>query len=493
MQKAYGEARHFLGGLIAHPTESTRHYTVLRHSHGVVFYRGSTTSVTISVFSDTPLPPDRSLWLQSKGWTGKTGMRTKALLHLTDDWLNVTPSLALRADQVDPADERAWQRDISKFVKKASGRIRNHRLRETIVARIPVEAGDGYFQLILCHGKKKKLAVSPVFRVLSTSMSPSSLRGASLSTLPLEAGAMVLGMYAQTAARAFLNPVIESVAARVDPYKPGFVQQTAAGTAFSMSGIANRIGGRDDEEGPFGSASRSFENPQSLDQGPQPPFPMDVKARTDTLPSQGRVGLGRVSEDILAQLHGFFFAWARFDVPAEKKDGSGMVKIPSQWYPSILSIRNLDPSQQTRVNLSQTMRKITVLRFLEEVNISPQTKVLVRVMGFLRPDIPPPTGRTEQELVAARETAAEAAHIADSTDATCTQGILGHPAWGPDTATDDIRSLSWIDRTRTGVETARTRGQKMVEKVPLHWLGVRCATAETQDRQISVNGFYIVR
>lgn len=36
-QKAYREARHFAGGLISHPYEHTKHYTVLRHSHGLVF------------------------------------------------------------------------------------------------------------------------------------------------------------------------------------------------------------------------------------------------------------------------------------------------------------------------------------------------------------------------------------------------------------------------------------------------------------------------
>lgn len=84
-------------------------------------------------------------------------MRAKALFRLTDDWLDITPTLALRSDQVEPNDERAWQRDIAKFLKKAPSRVRDtHRLRETAVARIPAEAGDGYFQVVLCQGPKKK-------------------------------------------------------------------------------------------------------------------------------------------------------------------------------------------------------------------------------------------------------------------------------------------------------------------------------------------------
>jgi hypothetical protein len=37
IQKAYKEARHFAGGLISHPYEHTKHYSILRHSHGLVF------------------------------------------------------------------------------------------------------------------------------------------------------------------------------------------------------------------------------------------------------------------------------------------------------------------------------------------------------------------------------------------------------------------------------------------------------------------------
>ncbi|KAL4872319.1 hypothetical protein BDV12DRAFT_193412 [Aspergillus spectabilis] len=82
-----GDARHFLGGLIHHPSESTEHYSILRHSHVVVFYRGPTTSVNVSIIADTLLPADRSLWLQCKGWSARTGMRAKSQSqHRYRDW-----------------------------------------------------------------------------------------------------------------------------------------------------------------------------------------------------------------------------------------------------------------------------------------------------------------------------------------------------------------------------------------------------------------------
>ncbi|KEY82879.1 hypothetical protein LipA and NB ARC [Aspergillus fumigatus] len=490
MQKAFGEARYLLGGLISRPAESNKHFTILRHSQGVVFYRGSTTSVTISIFSDAPLPPDRSLWLQNKGWTGKTGMRAKALFRLTDDWLDITPTLALRSDQVEPNDERAWQRDIAKFLKKAPSRVRDtHRLRETAVARIPAEAGDGYFQVVLCQGPKKKvLCTSPVFRILSTSLEPSSIRGASLATLPLEVGAMVLGLYAQTAAQTVINPATSLVQSTIQPLKPSWVTQTAAETAYGI-GMSMRSSDDDSTQGPAAAMARGQQEAISLETGPSPPYPMSFKARAEAIQGESvydmqRMRLSKVPDLILDRLHGFFFGWARLLFARENGEWTG-----SQWYQAILAIRNLDLSQQTHVNMSQVMKRVTTVRFLEEVELPVQSRVEVRVLGFLRPDMPPPRGITEEELLEARNAAAEAAMLADACDASYAQNVLDHPAWGPDSQ----REAGVVGRAKEGIENIWARGQKVVERVPLHWLGVRSPTAEMRDRQITMNGFYVVR
>ncbi|TPR05297.1 hypothetical protein CAN33_0034030 [Aspergillus niger] len=485
-QKAYNEATHFLGGLITHPTSSTKHTTILRHSSGIVFYRGSTTSVTISIFSDTSLPPTRTLYLQNKGWSGKTGMKTKAFLGFTDSWLNVTPTLPVHAQQVDPVDERAWQRDIGKFRKKATGRERQHVLRETMVVRIPVEAGDGYFQLVLCgdgENRRKVMCYSPVFRVLSTSLSPSSCRGASLSTMPLEVGAMVLGMYVQTAAEAVVAPVTAAVQSKVQPYQPSWVTQTAAETAVSAG------------------------YQLALEEGPKPPFPVDLTARVEAVDSEGlRFRVGKVPDMVLDRYRGYFFGWARVEgVEATAERGPGLAS--GAWQGVVFSIVYFDPTQQERVNLSRTMKKVTTVRFIDEpvVPLRAQTKLQIRIMGFLRPDVPPPRNQTEKDLIAAREAAAEAAMLADACDVSYAQSILEHPAWATDRAlvsgtrgmgtngASGSGSGGWMDRTREGVENVKYRGQKLAEKVPLHWIGVRAPTDEARDKQIAVNGFYIVR
>lgn len=130
-KKGLEEARHLTGGLIARPYESTKHFSILRHSHGLVWYQGPTTNVAITVFSDQHLPSDGTIWLQKKGWLGKTGWAARAMLGVKGDWVNVTPENVGSADTISPTDERAWQRDIKNFLKKAPNELRQHVPRET--------------------------------------------------------------------------------------------------------------------------------------------------------------------------------------------------------------------------------------------------------------------------------------------------------------------------------------------------------------------------
>lgn len=290
IKKAYEEARHFAGGLIQRSCESTNHFTILRHSHGLVYYQGASTSIAVSTFSDEPLPPDRTLWLQSKGWTGKTGMRAKALMGRNENWLNVTPTLAIGTEQVNPMDERAWQRDLRNFQKKAPSKIRDrHHLRETAVVRIPAEAGDGYFQLVLCTvDKKKVLCTSPAFRVLSASTSPSSIRGASLSTLPFELGAMALTTYGKSTVGAAVSVATSPFQSQVHQYMPSFWTRKAAFAAYEVSGAQKRIDSTAGDaqsryEQALGESFAVTEKEEvALEEGPTGPYPISFVAENET-------------------------------------------------------------------------------------------------------------------------------------------------------------------------------------------------------------------
>jgi hypothetical protein len=440
-------------------------------------------------------------------------MQFKSFLRLRDSWLDVTPGMPLRADQVTPDDERAWQRDIKKFRKKAPARPRDtHQLRETAVVRIPAEAGDGYFQLVLCQGVKKKvLGNSPVFRVLSTSTAPSSIRGASLSTLPLEVGAMVVSLYAQTAARTAAGPAALAIQAKVAPlqakaapFRPSWVTKSAVQKAYTSSGIENRVGGIiNGPKGPIGRPQINGaapeivgSNPVPIDVGPQPPFPMTFKARcqTDQIPYSDnpedipKLSLTRMPDWVTEQLRGYFFGWARFET------GSSKGPSTNEWCPAILSVRALDPLQATRVNLAQISKRVVAIRLLEDVPLQ-TNKIEIHVLGYLRADVPPPTGATNKELAEAQAAAAEAALLADIYDASVVQDTLAHPAWAAEhPAMSDLQqSSNWIDRTVEGYTNIIARGQKLVEQVPLHLVGVRSVTDELRESQVAVNGFYIVR
>jgi hypothetical protein len=436
-------------------------------------------------------------------------MRAKSLLRLRDGWVDVTPGMPLRADQVNPDDERAWQRDIKKFKKKAAPRPRDtHHLRETAVVRIPAEGGDGYFQLVLCQGPKKKvLGNSPVFRVLSTSTSPSSIRGASLSTLPLEVGALVVSLYAQTAARTVASPaaiaIQSKVQAKVDPFRPSWVNKTAAKKIYAKSGAQDRVGGIvNGPNGPIGRSQTNLVAPQVLDNnplcveaGPQPPFPMIFKASVQ--PGQissvepgefPKVTLAKMPDWVVEQLRGYFFGWARFGAPSSKE-------LAGPWCPAILSVRTLDPLQAARVNLAQIAKRVVSLRLLEDVPVQ-SAKVEIRVMGYLRAEIPPPTGSTSQQLAEAQAAAAEAAVLADVYDVSVVQDTLSNPAWAserPDAHSLECQNTGWVDRTLEAYGNIQTRGQKLMEQVPLHRLGVRSAVDGIRESQVAVNGFFIVR
>jgi len=244
LQHGLRELKHFAGGLIHHPVESTKHFSILRHSSGLVYFSGATTSVAVSIFSDAALAADHTIWLQLKSWTGHTGLKAKALLRSNGDWIDVTPQSVVDAIQVPPDDERAWQRDISSFRRRATGTIANHHIRATAIIKIPVDVQDGYWRLVLCDKKKRILCPSPVFRIASASSAPASLRGASLGNLPLEIGASIVSSVAAAHASGLAQSLVSTVQGTI-PYQPSFAEQEVgtlvAGEVYSRSGAGDRV------------------------------------------------------------------------------------------------------------------------------------------------------------------------------------------------------------------------------------------------------------
>ena len=497
---AMEDARHFAGGLVNHPFESNKHFSILRHSHGLVYYKGPSTSLAITIFSDQPLPQDRTLWVQRKGWTGEAGMKAKALLRTNSSWINVTPSERAEPAQLPPSDERAWQRDISKFLKKAPKEIRHHLPRETDVLRIPASVEDGYFRVVLCtgEGSKSVLCPSPVFRVASTSTSGSSIKGASLSALPIEIGIKVLSTTAKTAAGNAISPVTGAIQGQLSQYKPDFVVQEAGSAAYAATGIQTKLVDANEKYGTnremiLQSNPSHYANYDDLVRpeiagpasGPEAPFPfrMSSKLITGTGRSTAELGvptmnLATAPEDIDYHLLGVYFGWASLSAKATLQPG--MLDI---WHPAIIAIA---PCPYTRPSITpkKVVKAYLMYDFkdaqLDELN----ARVSLLILGFLRP-APFTTADIERDIVL----------YGITKDIAITQASLARPAWSAETSINQLK-LSKSNRSMTErYMDIRQSSQRHVDRVPLHKAGIRAPGGMQRDRMVvhGNGGVFVLR
>ncbi|KAK4505900.1 hypothetical protein PRZ48_003865 [Zasmidium cellare] len=491
---AFNEAIHFAGGLVSHPFEATKHYSVLRHSIGLVYYRGPTTSVAITVFSDQPLPPDRKLWLQKRGFSGKTGLAV-GTLGTRSAWIDVTPRISATPDTLPKADERAWQRDINKFLKKAKDvkQIRNHRPYETNVVRIPHVAVDGYFRIVLCEGRKV-LCPSPVFRYASTSTNPGMLRGTSLRSLPSELGikigAMVANNTANAAAAGVVQPVTTAVQNAVQPYQYGGLTQMAATSAYDSSGAPQRIEALNEAY----EQRRELSHQLALgdtgegasligsDDGPEHPFPIRLAGKV--VPGTGRsrkqfgmptANLGDVAEDTTLRLSGVYVAWAMVVPPKKLKEDLPQNELYDTWHPAIVTVA---PLQNTQTSVVEK-RSISAYLINDLGNTTFfDSKLHLMIMGFMHPI--PQTSIEDQALQIAQDVATA-------------QASLERPAWQVEPILTRIKTESSSRSFTDRLADAREAGQKQVDKVPVHWLGVRTESMGLKDQLIGNGGICVRR
>ena len=499
------EARHFAGGLISHPFESNKHFSILRHSHGLVYYKGPSTNLAITIFSDKPLPEGRTLWVQRKGWTGKTGMKVKSLLNSNSSWIDVTPSERAEPTQLPPSDERAWQRDISKFLKKAPKDIRHHIPRETDVLRIPASVEDGYFRIVLCagEGSKNVLCPSPVFRVASTSASGSSIKGASLSTLPIEIGVKVLSSTAITAAGKVIAPVtsaIQGQLSQLKQYEPGFLAQEAGSIAYNATGVKSKIDNANQQfsqtrdmapesdhgnNGNYDELARS-EIVGSAD-GPESPFPIRMAGKLAPGTGRSTVELGVPTmnpaispEDIDHHLLGVYFGWASISAKASLQPG-----MLDTWHQAIITIA---PCPYTAPSITpKKVVKAHLLHDFQDTQLQPlNVKISLLILGFLRP-APSTKSELDRDWILNEIT----------NDIAVTQASLSpeREAWSAEACINQLK-LAKNNRSMTKrcVDLCQS-GQKQVDRVPLHKAGIRAPGAVQRDKMV-VNGnggVYVLR
>jgi hypothetical protein len=501
---AMEDVRHFAGGLINHPFESTKHFSILRHSHGLVYYKGPSTNLAITIFSDKPLPDDRTLWVQRKGWTGKTGMKVKSLLHSNSSWINVTPSERAEPAQLPPSDERAWQRDISKFLKKAPKEIRHHVPRETDVLRIPASVEDGYFRVVLCagEGSKSVLCPSPVFRVASTSTSGSSIKGASLSTLPIEIGVKVLSSTAITAAGNVIAPVTSAIQGQLGQLKqhePGFVVQEVGSIAYNATGIQDKIDNANQQFSQTRDAFLEFghgnsENYSALAHsemigsadGPESPFP--IRMASKLVPGTGRstaelgiptMNLAIPPQDIDYHLLGVYFGWASISAKTSLQPG-----MLDTWHQAIITIApcpytapSITPKKVVKAHILHDFQGIQ----LQQLN----AKISLLILGFLHPA--PSTKEPDRDWIVNE--------IANDIAVTRASLSPEREAWSAEACINQLK-LTKSNRSMTErYVDLRQSGQRQVDRVPLHKAGIRAPGAVQRDKMVvhGNGGVYVLR
>ncbi|RGP78424.1 riboflavin kinase [Fusarium longipes] len=480
---ALGEAQYFAGGLISHPAESNKHFSIIRHSHALIWYRGPATSVPITILSDEPLPPTRTIWMQQKGYSGNVGMSLKALMGTTGTWLNVTPASKTSAEHLPEADERGIQRDFKRFVKKASGKLKNHIPRETHIVRIPAAATDGYFRLVVCAGEdnKKILCGSPVFRIASTSTDVSTVRGSSLSTMPLEMGIKVATTIGSQVAKKYTGvagAVVEQGAKRLTPSNAAI--KKVAHTAYHKTGLGNAVSetwkngkaGRYDPLVPDGSLDAPL-HIIGNDEGPEAPFPYKFAGKVvrGTGISTRELGiptanLSEVGDDVKMRMGGVFAAWARV-VPA---NNTPTEDFDDDWHEAIVTIaplRNAPPGVVQRNKVC-----VHILHDFEDTLFF-DMKMKVMLMGYLHAAS---TTMSTQDIVEEH-----------SRDVMTTTASLGRDAWGPEVNLSATRAAKSDRGFKERLGDASGIVQGGLDRIPSHWVGVRSEALEMRD-QVYGNG-----
>ncbi|KIX00039.1 uncharacterized protein Z518_10966 [Rhinocladiella mackenziei CBS 650.93] len=501
--KAWQEVRYFAGGLITHPYESTKHYSILRHSLGIVYYSGSSTNLAITIFSDRELPSDRTLWLQRKGFSGKTGLKIGGLLGARSTWIDVTPVVKATPDQLNPANERAWQRDINKFLKKAPKEIRSHRVRETDILRIPCDADDGYLRVVLCTAEGKKvLCGSPIFRLASSSTDSSVIRGASLKTMPIEMGIKLASVVASDTVSATLTPLAETARSAVTTqisqiYQPSALAQQAMTTAYDASGVQDRIDNMNEQYDEARETAFSPSEGQAYDalarpdivgpaSGPVSPFP--VRFHGKVVPGTGRskeslnmptANLTGVPEDILWRHKGVFFGWATVNLP--KKLAGEEKNVPDEWHQALIFI-SPDPDRRRTVVHKNTARVYLIHDFQSAQFFD--AKLSVILMGYLRA-LPEPEPGQEPDT--------DAQLFDFYKDVATTNASLSRSAWTAEANVEKVKSAASSRSFTERYVDFRQSSQRQIDRVPVHRLGVRTEGASLRDRLVGNGGVWIPR
>ena len=461
--------------------------------------------MTISVLSDKPLPATRSVWLQQRGHSGNMGMSVKALFGASGTWIDVTPAAEASATDIPAVDERGIQRDFRRFAKKASGKQARHQPRETLVVRIPASCEDGYFRLVVCSSGKrddgggssdagKVLCGSPVFRVASTSSDISVVRGASLATMPLEMGIKVASTIGQQWAQTYTAMAGEAVQTGV-----GAVTNSKVSSIGQKAYESYQVTGAEDRVNESWESARAARYEAVLDEvvldapvdvvggdaGPAAPFPVKFDgAVVEGLGTSREMfgfqtaNLSGVRDSVKANMSGVFAAWACV-VPDREARKKGVVD--RDWHEAVVSIglaRNTGPKV-----VGKTVVSVHIINDFEEA-VFFGSRVKVLLMGYLHRS-PSVDWRADDAVRQVLDSHAR--------DVMVTVASLGRENWGPQETLDRIKTQKGERNVTQRMDSAAGKVSAQVDRVPVHWAGVRSESSMMRDKKHGTGGMWIAR
>lgn len=419
-------------------------------------------------------------------------MAASALMRTTSNWIDVTPSVEVLASSAPTGDERAWQRDIKKFLKKASKdkRISKHAIRETCVLRVPVAATDGYLRIVMCTGQssKKSLCPSPTFRLASTSSDVSVMRGASLATLPLEIGLKAASVIGNQYVQRVVGPAHAVIQSKIEQLQPAFIANNAGAIALAQSAAGDQFGRleenfdaeRDVTYSRFHMEGTLDEPPNIIgsDSGPEKPFPLRLDGKVIPGTGQSRstptANLTNVAEDLLLRLSGIYIGWAAIE--QSKTADSALYG----WHEALIAI---GPSPYAPFTVIP--RKVVTVHLIHDFGEGTtffNTKLKVLIMGFLRPGPKPTDSPSPADILA---------NV--SRDKEIAVASLSREMWQP-YASLQIISTDKSRRTQTEKYVEfRSQMQRHADSFPIHRVGIRTDRAEIKDEAYGQGGFYIRR
>lgn len=225
----------------------SKHHAILRHTSPFVFYQKFSTVVPISVFGlVNSLPRDRRVFLQKRGWrTGLAGWTIGALIGGT--WgkdVEITPvghesSLSAVSDEVASNSFKvAIQKEIDATLLNVVDD--KYKLLETAFCHIPASSGDGYFRIRITNASgTQQLAATPTFRILSSSPSTASPRGATIFQLPIEMFAVTSVRTCQVGAWGFFYACFPFL--KLASVIPGGLSQATINKLWKWAGGQQRL------------------------------------------------------------------------------------------------------------------------------------------------------------------------------------------------------------------------------------------------------------